>query len=143
MASRPASLADFETAHPGLTVIGYASTSVSVDLSNNTANANAAFGADGSGSKVLELTQANGAAFSGQQSNLLDTATGNSIFLYTEIVGGESVVVGRVGTPAANDLGAISFVLKLDESGSFDLGQYRAIKHPDTKIGRASCRERV
>jgi VCBS repeat-containing protein len=129
VAARPAALTAAELA---LTLvgdqIGYAHTTVTVDLSNNTLAPNAAYGADGPGDAILKLTQANGADFTGQTSNLFDTATGSAILLYTEEFGGEKVVVGRV--QGSNE---VSFILSLDgDTGAFDLGQYRAIKHPLT-----------
>jgi VCBS repeat-containing protein len=69
--------------------------------------------------------------------NVFDTATGFRIYLYTEVVGSETFVVGRVGTSASgtssgNAAGAISFALHVSEGGTIEVGQYRAIKHPDT-----------
>ena len=112
----------------GITAIGYAKTSVNVDLSGGGGNPNAAYGADGPGTTTLSLTGPGGAPFSGAATNLFDTATGEPIFLYTE--GG--LIVGRVGSGDAADAGGdVSFALSIDNAGNSSVAQYRAIQHPD------------
>src|SRR5207248_3365697 len=83
-------------------------------------------GADGTKSVTYALTNAAGGNFTGQDSGLIATLTGNHIFLYTE----GNLIVGREGTGAvANPLGAIAIELFLDANNKLDLAQYEAIKH--------------
>ena len=129
VAVRPDEFKDLEDANPALAAIGYASTTVDIDLSGgDPSNPNAAYGSDGPGTTTIELTDANGDAFDGDKSNLVDTETGESIFLFTE----DGLVVGRIGTDATDaETGDIAFAISLD-ADSLDVAQYRAIKHPNT-----------
>lgn len=112
----------------GLTAIGFATTTVTVDLSGGGADPEAAYGADGPGKTELALTGAGGVAFSGAATNLFDTATGEPIFLYTD----GDLVLGRVGSGGSADAGGdISFALSIDDAGNLSVAQYLAIKHPD------------
>ncbi|MBA4026550.1 MAG: hypothetical protein C0482_29770, partial [Gordonia sp.] len=112
----------------GLVALGFATTTVNVDLSGGGGNPNAAYGADGPGTTDLSLTGPGGLPFSGTATNLFDTATGEPIFLYTEA----GLVVGRVGSAGLADAGGeISFALSIDNAGNLSVAQYRAIQHPD------------
>ena len=85
------------------------------------------FGADGAGSIAYAL----GVSSSGADSGLVDTASGNHVFLFVE----GSQVVGREGTSAgvAQGVGPIVFTVSVDGSGNVTLDQQRAIVHtPDT-----------
>jgi VCBS repeat-containing protein len=133
-----AEFANFEGDN-ALSSIGYAKTKIDVDLSGGSVvDADAAIGADRPGTvSVVTIVGPGGGAFDGDATNLFDTATGNRIFLYTVTDDtGESFVVGRVGSGTDPDDdaagGAIAFALHVNDSGELELGQYRAIKHPDT-----------
>src|SRR5262249_12967823 len=65
----------------GLSALGFASTTVTIDLSGGGANPNAAYGSDGPGTASIALTNASGGAFTGEQTNLRDTETTDFIFL--------------------------------------------------------------
>ncbi len=84
-----------------------------------------AFGADDAGTLLFSL----GISASGADSGLVDTATGNSVFLFLE----SGVVVGREGTDAVNALtGDVVFTVSVDGStGAVTLDQQRAVIHPD------------
>ncbi|MES2029672.1 MAG: DUF5801 repeats-in-toxin domain-containing protein, partial [Pseudomonadota bacterium] len=87
------------------------------------------FGTHGAGTVAYTLRAADGNVFTGADSGLRATQTGNEIFLFTE----GDLVVGREGngsTPNAN--GVVAFALFL-EPGSLklDLAQYEAISHPN------------
>jgi VCBS repeat-containing protein len=134
VASRPLVFKAFEEAAGNaddlpVAPIGYASIPVNLDLSGGTPNGDAAYGSDGPGTTTIELTDGNGDPFNGDKSNLSDTATGRSIFLYTE----DGLVVGRIGTAGnlADPDGEIAFAISID-GDSLDVAQYRAIKHTDT-----------
>ena len=109
-----------------LTALGYAQRDV-VDVTPH-------YGADGPAASGthLELTRSSGQDFTGQATNLFDTATGNRIFLYTDSASG--VLLGRVGsgssTSNANQHGAISFALRIADDGTLTFAECRAIKHP-------------
>ena len=96
------------------------------DLStNDTGNSYAGafdidFGADGPGVVVYSLTITEGA-----DSGLVDTATGQSILLYTDADGN---VEGRVG----GEGGAVAFEVSVDNLGNVSLDQVRALVHPDS-----------
>src|SRR5262249_1933648 len=110
---------------PSLTVD---ETFLAVDASASFAGAfTAAFGADGpavSGATTYALSVVGGG---GTDSGLVDTASGNHVFLFVE--GG--VVVGREGTNAGTAAGGpIVFTVSVDASGSVTLDQQRAIVHP-------------
>ena len=63
------------------TAIGWAQTDVTVDLAGGTGDPNAAFGTDGPGTVDFDLVPSGGGAFSGTATNLMDTATGETIYL--------------------------------------------------------------
>src|SRR5262249_9133734 len=88
--------------------------------------AHAPGGADGpavSGATTYALSVVGGG---GTDSGLVDTASGNHVFLFVE--GG--VVVGREGTNAGTAAGGpIVFTVSVDASGSVTLDQQRAIVH--------------
>ena len=118
----------FEKEEHCLDAIGYAKTVLKVDLSGGTNCPTAAFGADGPGSvSPVSIVTDCGKNFCGEKTNLHDTKTGCAIFLFTEVVCGESYVVGRVG----GEEGPVSFALHVSDCGDLELAQYRAIQHPD------------
>jgi VCBS repeat-containing protein len=86
-------------------------------------------GADGKASVTYAFTTAGGGAFSGVDSGLSATATGNKIWLFTE----GNLVVGREGSGAGgvttNAGGAVAFAIGLGVGNNLDLAQYEAIKH--------------
>ncbi|HVV41572.1 MAG TPA: DUF5801 repeats-in-toxin domain-containing protein, partial [Nitrobacter sp.] len=90
----------------------------------------AAFGTVGGGTVTYALTDSGGHPFSGVDTGLKATVSGNEIFLYT--VG--NLVVGREGSGiTANADGKVVFALYLEpESHKLDVAQYEAISHPDT-----------
>ncbi len=109
----------------GLTAIGFAKTQINVDLGGGTGNPDAAYGADGPGTtSPVSIVNSSGGAFDGEKSNLHDTKTGASIYLFTE----GDLVVGRVGGVG----GEIAFALHVSDAGELEMAQYRAIEHPDT-----------
>ncbi|MBX7513699.1 VCBS domain-containing protein [Qipengyuania sp. GH38] len=86
------------------------------------------FGADGPGSVGGGESYALGISASGADSGLVDTASGNSVFLFVE--GG--VVVGREGTDATDAAtGDQVFTLTVDADGTVTLDQIRAVVHPN------------
>jgi T1SS-143 domain-containing protein len=103
-------------------LIGWAQTPIS-EIATSTAS----FGTGGVGTITYALTTGGGAGFTGSDSGLKATATGNEIFLYTE----GNLVVGREGNGGtANPAGAVAFVLYLDPATQqLDLAQYEAISH--------------
>src|SRR5262249_26536496 len=86
----------------------------------------AAFGAGGpavSGATTYALSVSS----SGVDSGLVDTASGNHVFLFVE----SGQVVGREGTNAGTAVGGpIVFTVSVDASGNVTLDQQRAIIHP-------------
>ena len=86
-----------------------------------------AYGADGEalgGGESFLL----GISAEGADSGLVDTATGNSVYLFLE--GG--VVVGREGTDALDAVGGEAvFTLTVDADGTVELDQIRAVVHND------------
>ncbi|WP_374383083.1 DUF5801 repeats-in-toxin domain-containing protein [Dongia sp.] len=83
------------------------------------------YGADGAGSVgnyVLGIKEP------GAVSGLVDTATGNSVFLF--LIGGQ--VVGKAGADAAAALasGPVVFTVSVDSAGNVTLDQQRAVVHP-------------
>jgi hypothetical protein len=122
---------------PSISVSGTAAPSLTVDESNLSVNATStlahgvsdlftgAYGADGAGSTTYALH----VSASGADSGLIDTATGNHVFLFME--GGQ--VVGREGTSAATAQGSgpIDFTLSLNGSNQLVLDQQRALVQPD------------
>jgi hypothetical protein len=118
----------FEKEEHCLNPIGYAKTELKVDLSGGSYDPKAAFGADGPGSvSPVSIVTDCGKNFCGEKTNLNDTKTGCAIFLFTEVVCGETYVVGRVG----GEDGEVSFALHVSDCGDLELAQYRAIQHPD------------
>ncbi|SEF55012.1 DUF5801 repeats-in-toxin domain-containing protein [Nitrosomonas ureae] len=98
------------------------------DTKNFAANFTSAFGTDGAGT----LTFALGISASGVDSELVDTATNNPVFLFLE----SGVVVGREGTDAANAVGGdvvftVGVVPSGVDAGDVTLDQQRAVVHPD------------
>jgi len=96
------------------------------------------FGADGpsggsaAGATVYALTDGSGAAFAGVDSGLDDTATGDSIFLFSDTLNGMDVIVGRAGNGQDATANPIVLVVYTDPTdGDVTLAQYRAIVHDD------------
>ena len=86
------------------------------------------FGADGPGSVGGGESYDLGISASGADSGLVDTATGNSVFLFLEA----GVVVGREGTDALDAAtGDTVFTLSVDADGTVTLDQQRAVVHAD------------
>ncbi|SCY49192.1 DUF5801 repeats-in-toxin domain-containing protein [Nitrosospira sp. Nsp13] len=95
------------------------------DTKNFAANFTSAFGADGAGTLAFAL----GISASGANSGLVDTASGNAVFLFLEA----GVVVGREGTDATDAAGGdIVFTVSAAANGDVTLDQQRAVVHPDT-----------
>ncbi|WP_155756710.1 DUF5801 repeats-in-toxin domain-containing protein [Acinetobacter sp. CIP A162] len=96
---------------------------------NDTENFSTAFtvnyGADNAGTTAYSLSVLS----EGANSGVVDIATGQAIWLYSEFGG----VVGRVGSGGvANSSGAIAFNITVDSStGAVTLDQVRALQHPD------------
>jgi hypothetical protein len=79
------------------------------------------YGADGAGTVEYTL-----GVSSGSNSGLIDTATGNSVFLFLE----SGQVVGREGTGAVDAAtGDIVFVVSTDAAANLTLDQRRAVVH--------------
>ncbi|HML42225.1 MAG TPA: DUF5801 repeats-in-toxin domain-containing protein [Hyphomicrobium zavarzinii] len=97
-------------------------TALGSDASTNVAaNFGTTYGADGAGAITYALVNIT----PGVDTGLVDTASGDSILLFSE--GG--AIVGRAG----NSAGAISFTVTIDSAGNVTLDQQRAIAHtPDT-----------
>ncbi|EPR09122.1 hemolysin erythrocyte lysis protein [Sphingobium indicum IP26] len=93
---------------------------------NFAGNFTALYGADGKGSLSYSL----GVSAQGAATNLVDTATGNIVYLFVE----SGKVVGREGTSPGNAAGgAVVFQLTVDALGAVTLDQQRAVLHtPDT-----------
>jgi T1SS-143 domain-containing protein len=86
---------------------------------------NFAYGADGKDTTVYSLKVTDGTA-----SGVIDTETGESVYLYLE----SGQVVGRVGNSgSADESGETAFVITVDpDSGAATLTQSRPLKHSDT-----------
>ncbi|WP_448505958.1 retention module-containing protein [Immundisolibacter sp.] len=83
-----------------------------------------AYGADGAGS----VTYALGVSASGADSGVVDTATGEHVYLYLE----SGQVVGHVGSGGSpNPAGDVSFVISVSNAGAVTLDQQRAVQHDD------------
>jgi hypothetical protein len=104
------------------------------------------YGADGSGSISYDV----GTPLGGVDSGLVDTLTGNSIFLFLEgntdtAYVGDHKVVGREGTDATDaETGAIAFFISADPgTGEVTLQQDRAVFHDknthDTSVSFATA----
>ena len=86
------------------------------------------FGADGPGSVGGGESYALGISASGADSGLVDSLTGNSVYLFLE----SGVVVGREGTSALDAAtGDPVFTLTVDAGGTVTLDQIRAVVHPN------------
>ncbi|MEQ7873570.1 DUF5801 repeats-in-toxin domain-containing protein, partial [Sphingomonas sp. ASV193] len=100
----------------GNAVVGYAQKVGAISASGS------AYGADGAGTTVFSLSTVNGTD-SGVQ-----TTDGAHIFLYNEMVNGQNVIVGRVGSQA----GAAAFAVAVDPSnGTLSMVEYLSIHNPD------------
>lgn len=89
------------------------------------------YGADGAGT----LQYALGISSTGASSGLIDTATGNTVFLFLE----SGVVVGREGTNSTTAAGGAEvFRISVDASGDVTLDQSRAVKHVDANDHNSS-----
>ncbi|MBN7761838.1 cadherin-like domain-containing protein [Nitratireductor aquibiodomus] len=101
------------------TLIGFATLVAAISLAGSAA------GADGEQSRSVLLTNSSGAAFTGLETNLTHTETGNKIFLFTE--GG--IVVGREGSSSIDAAtGTVVFAIEVDGE-DVSLYQYGAIVH--------------
>ncbi|MGY4291885.1 NAD(P)H-flavin reductase [Bradyrhizobium sp. LM2.7] len=104
-------------------------TNLAVDATANFADnfaVSSNYGADGAGttSSAYALTIKSVGADSG----LIDVATGQHIYLYTD----GADVVGRVGSGGSPDAsGTIDFRVSVDASGNVTLDQIHALAHPD------------
>ena len=77
------------------------------------------------------LTNGAGNPFAGTDTLLTATNGGEHIYLYSETVAGQAVLVGREGTTSGADAaGKVAFVLYLDSASNLYLAQYEAIAHP-------------
>ena len=125
---------NFKDDGPSITLEDVTVPSLEVDETDLTTDDSASFaglfsvgsyGADGAGS-IGGYTLGT----AGGDSGLVDTATGESVFLFLEA--GE--VVGRHGTDAtdAENNGEVVFTISVDGSGNVELDQVRAIVHGDT-----------
>ncbi|HEX5237992.1 MAG TPA: DUF5801 repeats-in-toxin domain-containing protein, partial [Sphingomicrobium sp.] len=129
---------------PVVTLSSTAVPTLTVDESDLSANATASFannftvsfGADGP-AVANPLTYTLGLSTSGADSGLIDTASGNHVFLFLE----NGQVVGREGTTAATaGSGPVVFTVTVDGSGNVTLDQDRAVvqsdaTNPDTSEG--------
>ncbi|MEP7315096.1 MAG: DUF5801 repeats-in-toxin domain-containing protein, partial [Sphingomicrobium sp.] len=125
------SISTNSTTEPNLTVD---ETNLATDASASFAGLfTSSFGADGAGAKTYGISVSS----VGVDSGLIDTVTGQHIYLYQS----GSTVVGRVGAGGvANPAGAISFVVTVNSStGLVTLDQQRAIFHtPDSGPDQAT-----
>ncbi len=97
------------------TLIGWAHSDSSVVTTTGSSTGNDDEGATTS----LKLA----VAFSGVDSGIDDTATGQNILLYQN----GDVVEGRVGGSG----GAVAFAVIINSNGTIDVAQYRALEHPN------------
>ncbi|CZH71756.1 enhanced entry virulence factor RtxA [Legionella pneumophila] len=94
------------------------------------------FGADGAAA-ANALTYSLGVSANGAASGVLDTASGNQVFLFLE----NGIVVGREGSDALDAAtGDVVFNISVDGSGNVTLDQVRAVVHdnpldPDESTG--------
>jgi hypothetical protein len=94
------------------------------DTKSFAANFTSAFGADGAGTLAYAL----GVSASGADSGLVDTASGNHVFLFVE----SGVVVGREGASAGTAAsGAVVFTVSVADNGDVKLDQQRSVIHPN------------
>ena len=100
-------------------------TQLATDDSDSFANVfTTAYGADGAGTTAYSLSVQSAGAVSG----LVDTATGNGVFLFLE----SGTIVGREGTNATDALtGDQVFTVSVDTLGNVELDQIRAVIHAD------------
>ncbi len=99
--------------------------SLTTDDSENFASAfSVNYGADGAGSTAYSL----GVKATGVDSGVVDTATGEKVYLYLE----SGVVVGRVGNAGSADTsGAKAFEIRVDSAtAEVGLDQIRSLVHP-------------
>ncbi|MHA3317337.1 enhanced entry virulence factor RtxA [Legionella pneumophila] len=96
------------------------------------------FGADGAAAAAANaLTYSLGVSANGAASGVLDTASGNQVFLFLE----NGIVVGREGSDALDAAtGDVVFNISVDGSGNVTLDQVRAVVHdnpldPDESTG--------
>ena len=118
---------------PSVTLSGVGEPSLLVDESNLAQNDSQSFasvfsvdyGADGSAGTVYTL----GITGTAPDSGLIDTATGNKVYLF--LIGGE--VVGKSGTNSTTAAsGPTVFKVTVDGSGNVTLDQQRAVVHSNT-----------
>ncbi|HVI89462.1 MAG TPA: DUF5801 repeats-in-toxin domain-containing protein, partial [Dongiaceae bacterium] len=89
------------------------------------------YGTDGPGSTVLSLHP----SVAGVDSGLIDTATGQHIYLYQD----GNNVVGLVGSGGVADPhGAVAIAVSIDQSGDLTTAEYRALYHGDPTLGDTS-----
>ncbi|CZH22356.1 Poly(beta-D-mannuronate) C5 epimerase 2 [Legionella pneumophila] len=94
------------------------------------------FGADGAAA-ANALSYSLGVSADGAASGVLDTASGNQVFLFLE----DGIVVGREGSDALDAAtGDVVFNIRVDGSGNVTLDQVRAVVHdnpldPDESTG--------
>ncbi|HWT97639.1 MAG TPA: DUF5801 repeats-in-toxin domain-containing protein, partial [Terriglobales bacterium] len=89
------------------------------------------FGADGEKSLVLGVQPSS----AGVDSGLIDTATGQHIYLYQD----GANVVGKVGSGGVADpSGAIAIAVTIDQSGDLTVAEYRALVQPTGTLGDTS-----
>jgi hypothetical protein len=105
-------------------------TNLAIDASGSFANLfSVNFGTDGAASSGA-LTYALGIGAGGPNSGLVDTATGNAVFLFVSADG--TTITGKAGTSLANaETGPTVFVISVNAStGLVTLDQQRAVVHP-------------
>ncbi|SFZ37268.1 enhanced entry virulence factor RtxA [Legionella pneumophila] len=134
---------NFEDDGPSIVVSG-ATQTLTVDESVLTTNDTQSFaglftpsfGADGAAS-ANALSYSLGVSANGAASGVLDTASGNQVFLFLE----NGIVVGREGSDALDAAtGDVVFNISVDGSGNVTLDQVRAVVHdnpldPDESTG--------
>lgn len=113
-------------------------TALTVDDSDTATNAQGDFsglfvvsyGADGA-AQTDALTYTLGIGTGGPDSGVVDTASGNAVFLFASE--GGLTITGKAGTSLANaETGPVVFVITVDEdTGSVTLDQQRAVVHAD------------
>ncbi|WP_152987293.1 retention module-containing protein, partial [Pseudomonas sp. TTU2014-080ASC] len=122
-----AGVINFEDDGPTISAQAFDSATLQVDESNfeldATANISSFFTVDGGSDGVDDVDYS--LVLNSSASGLVDTATGQNVFLVLNSAG---VVEGRVG----NAQGAVVFTLSVDGSGNVKLDQLRAIQHSDT-----------
>lgn len=117
---------------------GTSPTALTVDDSDLTTNAQGdfsnqftvSFGADGA-AQAESLVYTLGIGAGGPNSGVLDTATGDAVFLFLSTDG--TTITGKAGTSLANaETGPVVFEIAVDpDTGIVTFDQQRAILHPD------------